>query len=136
MERSGQEFWSRPLGDPLRLFRQLYTWPVIIGVVAWLIGSLLPAIRDVTTGIAIGHTASAVGLTLVLCALAALPGRRTNAFYLRSFRNDARTGPVRVAVQNGLGRKFRLSGIRDPQRRWGHLWRHLGYVLFVFRYAS
>jgi hypothetical protein len=91
---------------------------------------------EITTNDVIFSTQLAVGFTLVMCVVAILPRRRTNAFYLRSFRNDARTGPIRLSVQNALGSAFRLSGIRDPNRRWGHLLRHLFYVLFVIRYAS
>ena len=54
--------------------------------------------------------------------------RATNALYLRSFHNDAETGPLRIAAQAALGRAFRLSGICDPRRRWPALIRHLCYI--------
>src|SRR4051812_28002005 len=47
-----------------------------------------------------------------------LPNRPVNAIYLRSFSHDADTGVIRTALQAALGRQFRLSGIRDPRRRW------------------
>lgn len=73
---------------------------------------------------------------LLLCTVFVLPRRITNALYLRSFRNDAQTGTLRSAAQAALGRSFRLSGIRDPRRRWPALIRHLFYLLFLIRYAQ
>ena len=87
-------------------------------------------LRDVATTVAIGAS-----FTLLFCAFCILPRRATNAFYLRSFRNDAATGPLRIAAQAALGPAFRLSGIRDPRRRWPPLIRHMFYVLFMVRYA-
>jgi Protein of unknown function (DUF1559) len=75
-------------------------------------------------------------LTFLLCTLCLLPRKATNAFYLRSFRNDAATGSLRSAAQAALGSAFRLSGIRDPRRRWPALIRHLLYILFLIRYAQ
>jgi hypothetical protein len=80
--------------------------------------------------------ALAASFTLLLCVFRILPRRATNALYLRSFRNDAQTGPLRGAAQAALGRAFRLSGIRDPRRRWPALIRHLLYILFLIRYAQ
>jgi hypothetical protein len=45
------------------------------------------------------------------------PRRPTDLFYLRSFRNDSVTWPIRVAIQDVIGSRWRLSGIRDPDRR-------------------
>jgi hypothetical protein len=45
------------------------------------------------------------------------PRRPTDVFYLRSFQNDQDSWPIRVAVQEALGERYRLSGIRDPRRR-------------------
>jgi hypothetical protein len=78
----------------------------------------------------------AAALPLLLCAFFILPRRATNALYLRSFRNDAKTGSLRGVAQAALGRAFRLSGIRDPRRRWPALIRHLLYILFLIRYAQ
>jgi hypothetical protein len=80
--------------------------------------------------------AFAASFTLLLCLFRILPRRATNALYLRSFRNDAETGSLRIAAQAALGRAFRLSGIRDPRRRWPALIRHLLYILFLLRYAQ
>lgn len=45
------------------------------------------------------------------------PRRPTDIFYLRSFKNDSNTWPIRVAIQSAVGGKLRLSGIRDPKKR-------------------
>jgi hypothetical protein len=45
------------------------------------------------------------------------PRQDTNVFYLRSFQNDPASWPIRVAIQDALGDRVRLSGIRDPRRR-------------------
>ena len=74
--------------------------------------------------------------TVLLCTFFLLPRRATNAIYLRSFRNDATTGALRTVAQAALGPAFRLSGIRDPRRRWPALIRHLLYMLFLIRYAQ
>jgi hypothetical protein len=78
----------------------------------------------------------AASFTLLLCTYWLLPRQATNAIYLRSFRNDAATGPLRAVAQAALGPAFRLSGIRDPRRRWPALIRHLLYILFLIRYAQ
>jgi hypothetical protein len=65
-----------------------------------------------------------------------IPNRETNAFYLRSFRNDPGSWPVRVAIQESLGRGFRLSGIRDPRRRPFTLTDWLGPAFLAARYCT
>ena len=65
-----------------------------------------------------------------------LPGRTVNAFYLRSFRNDPATWPCRKAAQAALGRRFRLSGIRDPRRRGPRVLRYMDVFLFAIRYCT
>ena len=45
------------------------------------------------------------------------PRRQTDVLYLRSFQNDPESWPIRVAIQDTLGDRVRLSGIRDPRRR-------------------
>jgi hypothetical protein len=135
----------KPLSDPLRIYR----WFVIIAVISIVIYWRLPDVRKVREAAAgIRQTqlqrqletaelaAEAVTLTLLLCTLCMLPWRVTNAIYLRSFRNDASTGELRTLAQAALGPAFRLSGIRDPRRRWPALIRHLFYLLFLIRYAQ
>ncbi len=64
-----------------------------------------------------------------------LPSQTTNALWLRSFRFDNQSWPMRKAANLALGRSFRLSGIRDPRRR--RPW--LDYVLwhvFILQYST
>ena len=65
-----------------------------------------------------------------------LTWRFSFAFYLRSFHNDEESWPIRQVAQGALGRKFRLSGIRDPKRRWSRLQRIMAELVFVFRYST
>jgi hypothetical protein len=136
----------RPLGDPLRGFRKFLGWSMVLQlalavlfptlIVPWLRG---PSYRA-ATGPDLDRFLSGVLFLLPMPFLLAvywiLPGRATNAFYLRSFRNDAATWPVRKALQKQLGRSFRLSGIRDPRRRWNPLVRMLLTIVFCFRYCT
>src|SRR5262249_23118583 len=59
-----------------------------------------------------------------------------NAFYLRSFRNDRKSWPIRYVIQAELGRNFRLSGIRNPSRRIPLVLRFLMFAVFLFRYST
>jgi hypothetical protein len=93
-------------------------------------------LRTLTLRDAAGFASLTAAFTLFLCVFLMLPRRATNAIYLRSFRNDATTGALRNAAQAALGRTFRLSGIRDPRRRWPALIRHLLFILFLIRYAQ
>ncbi|HEV7278915.1 MAG TPA: DUF1559 domain-containing protein [Pirellulaceae bacterium] len=101
----------KPLGDPLLTTKRILGWILLLMLPLWPL----------------------IGPVLLIWLI--LPGRRTNAFYLRSFRNDPDTWPRRKAAQRALGRQFRLSGIRDPRRRRSFLdW--LGWGFFVLRYAT
>ena len=125
-----------PLADPMRVYRSLYTGMMCFtffvsasaGILLWIqtgewITFLLPMIVGVGGG-------------LVLQSVRRLlPSNAPNAFYLRAFRNDSKSWPVRMAIQQALGKRFRLSGIRDPRRRWPFLIRHLVSLLFIFRYC-
>lgn len=64
------------------------------------------------------------------------PRRATDVFYLRSFRNDAETWPIRVAIQKALGRRHRLSGIRDPQRRSVSFLEHYSPLFLAMKYCT
>jgi hypothetical protein len=126
----------RPLSDPLRRYRWFLLFLVPPFYVATLVGWLLPSIGPRLQR-APAESASVAALSiLLLCTLRLMPRRTTNAIYLRSFRNDAATGTLRIAAQSALGRAFRLSGIRDPRHRWPAIIRHLLYILFLIRYAQ
>lgn len=127
----------RPLSDPLRMYRRLLAFLVLPGlwvhiIVQW----LLPKVDETTPAQLAEHAATAALFILLLCTRAILPNRATSAIYLRSFRNDATTGRLRTVAQQSLGSGFRLSGIRDPRRRWPWLIRHIFYILFLIRYAQ
>jgi hypothetical protein len=78
-----------------------------------------------------------LGLPVTYLILRLLPKRETNAFYLRSFRNDPATLPIRRTIQRALGYKqFRLSGIRDPRRRGSPFLRGLNVVVLAIRYST
>jgi hypothetical protein len=126
----------RPLSDPLRTYRRLIFVFLLIGWVALWVNWLLPQLGPTTRLEKVNSATTAAALALWLCVLSVLPRRPTNAVYLRSFRNDAVTGRLRAAAQTTLGSEYRLSGIRDPRRRWPWLVRHLLYVLFLIRYAQ
>jgi hypothetical protein len=120
-----------PLGDPLRIVRVLVVVSCILSALASLVSSLLMPERGV---FALG--AFLLVLPFFFALWRALPGRPTNAFYLRSFTNDRATLPIRQEVLRGLGGGFRLSGIRDPRRRWPALLRYFQSGLFALRYCS
>jgi len=126
----------RPLSDPLRVYRRLLFVILVVGWVAIVVHWLLPRLGPTTGREKVDWAFTAAAFTLWLCVFSILPRRAANAIYLRSFRNDARTGGLRVAAQAALGREYRLSGIRDPRRRWPWLVRHLLYILFLIRYAQ
>lgn len=64
------------------------------------------------------------------------PRRATDVFYLRSFKNDAQTWPIRVAIQEAIGSRWRLSGIRDPQRRSLGFWSKLAPIFVAMKYST
>ncbi len=110
----------KPLGDPLRLLRHFVAVLILLQIVCAVIvpvailGELkAPSLYGLDL-----YMAMAVSLPFTFWWWSILPCRAVNAFYLRSFRNDRDTWPIRKAAQAALGPKFRLSGIRDPRRRW------------------
>ncbi|HEV3164374.1 MAG TPA: hypothetical protein VGZ22_10130 [Isosphaeraceae bacterium] len=79
---------------------------------------------------------SLASLAPLYMLLRILPRKKTDAFYLRSFRRDETTLSVRQALRAGLTRRFRLSGIRDPRRRMPSWLRVLDTTALVYRYAT
>jgi hypothetical protein len=133
----------RRLSDPLHGFRRFLGWQLALaivlaliaaGLLVWGLSGRLP--EPVIIGLALALLFLVVPLPAVAFVWRILPGRRTNAFFLRSFRHDPRTWPIRKTAQAALGRRFRLSGIRNPSRRWPVLLRWLLFVVFVFRYCT
>jgi hypothetical protein len=133
----------RRLNDPLHGFRRFLGWQLFValllallagGLLVWGLGGKLP--EPVIIYLALALLFLIVPLPAVAFVWRILPGRRTNAFFLRSFRHDPRTWPIRKIAQASLGRRFRLSGIRNPSRRWPVLLRWLLFIIFVFRYCT
>ncbi len=132
--------FPRRLGDTLRVFRVLMKWVIVAQlacaaclIVLSSVAEMPSAARDAVL-VALVQLAVTVPATFFVWRI--LPNRITNAIYLRSFRNDTRTGRIRQSIQEGLGRKFRLSGIRDPKRRWPVFLRMIFSGIFCFRYST
>jgi hypothetical protein len=132
----------KPLSDPLHVSPTVRALVLILAIllilmlVATIRNREIPLkefLRDPSTTELLQDCYS---LLMFLAIFRILPTRVTNAFYLRSFRNDAQTWPIRQAAQAALGRAFRLSGIRDPRRRFPLLLRAVVELVFVFRYAT
>ncbi len=65
-----------------------------------------------------------------------LPDRETDVLYLRSFRYDRASAGIRTDLHRVFGRTARVSGIRDPRRRWPKLLRYPLMVAFALRYST
>src|SRR5262249_47748885 len=85
-----------PLSDPLLLFRTMYNWLLLLcGLAAICYG--------VWMGLHFGAAWGLLAFFLMLCGTIPLglsvrrllPAQRTNAFYLRAFRNDTKSWPIR-----------------------------------------
>jgi hypothetical protein len=120
----------RRLGDPVLLFRVFLKWFLLLAI--------LRVLFQFISGNGPDDRSLSVLLTLPITVflLAALPNRRTNAFYLRAFRGDDNTADVRKAIQAALGNGYRLSGIRSPGHRWPQWLRSLNRWIFCLHYSS
>jgi hypothetical protein len=145
LEEDDDEF-PRPLSDPLRGFRKFIGWVMVFQLLCSVAFPLLvvPLLRRPPLGLSGGLDFDRIFAGLVfllpmpfqLPIFRILPNRVTNAFYLRSFRNDPVTWPIRKRLQAEFGRDFRLSGIRDPRHRWPPVLRMLLTIVFCFRYVT
>lgn len=116
------------LEDPMRDISKRMTkilWVMFAGLIFL---SLVLAILSFSTEDALGRTI--MSTTVYFCWIlfgayfgnlvwwrAFAPRQDTDVFYLRSFQNDPASWPIRAAIQDALGDRVRLSGIRDPRRR-------------------
>jgi hypothetical protein len=127
-----------PLGDPVR---RLGKWILRFLMAASVVLFLWTAstFTELDSGAAPLVIASIVVLfamgPLFTIVFALFPRRPANALYLRSFRNDHESWPIRRTLQQAFGRKFRLSGIRDPRRRRSPL-EYVAMAVFVLRYLT
>jgi hypothetical protein len=124
-----------PLDDPLRFYRRLFSILLVPMFLALSFGLLLPRVGGPLRFERLSSAESIVTFVLGLAVWRLLPRRTTSVIYLRSFRNDPVAYPIRTVIAGVLGPGFRLSGIRDPRRRWPWLVRHLLYLPFLLRYC-
>jgi hypothetical protein len=124
-----------PLDDPLRFYRRLLNILLVFMFIGLFLACLLPRIGGRDWGIALYQAEMTLNFVVILAIWRLLPRQAPSAIYLRSFRNDPVAYPIRTVIARVLGPEFRLSGIRDPRRRWPWLLRHLVYLLFLLRYC-
>lgn len=144
MDPSGIPAARRPgrLGDPLLSLRNLIVGLVVLVAVHRLTPTVFEQpggwglLRQIHDAYTIASVTALFLAILLAPVLLVLPHRRTNAYFLRAFANDEATGELRLALQRALGRRFRLSGIRDPQRRMSLFLRSVTVFLFCFRYST
>lgn len=124
-----------PLADPLRGLRTGLIWLnrcitlIIVAATGWelMSGNYFVALVLVCAGL--------LGNLWMRGVTGLLPDRATDILYLRSFRTDIDTADIRTALERVLGDQHRVSGIRDPQRRWPAILRFMSYLVFVFKYS-
>ena len=76
------------------------------------------------------------GFLFVFGVWLTLPRRQVDIVYLRAFGNDTATAGIRTDLNVAFGRGIRVSGIRDPRRRWPFFLRFMNTALFALRYAT
>lgn len=124
-----------PLGDPLRGLRTGLCWMngVVMVYLSAVTGWLLFAGELLAAGVV--AVSAPIQFVWLWGVIRLLPDRPTDVLYLRSFRTDADTAAVRTSLERALGEVFRVSGIREPRRRWPAVVRFMSYLLFAFKYA-
>lgn len=124
-----------PLADPLRRLRTVLVWLnrlttlVVVAVTVWEVtsGHYLAALFLGCLGL--------LGRVWLRGVAGLLPNSPTDILYLRSFRTDTETADIRTALERVMGEKQRISGIREPRRRWPMVLRFMTYLLFIFKYS-
>lgn len=117
-----------PLEDPLR-FAWLPFWASIAG-------GLLIATDFGGVYLVFLTYSWPVWLLMLLPVAVVLPVRPPRAFYLRAFSTDDRSTALITDVRRGIGRRFRLAGIRPPRQRTSTFLKHLAVAAFSYRYSS
>lgn len=134
----------RPLSDPVRFFANVLRF--------WLIVALTLATSAVVIGIGVTilqkGSSSSGGIVVVLIGLAGVLGaplgvwmffrsvQRPAVIYLRAFRSDLPARRLRSLLKAALGDRFRLCGIRPPQKRSGIFTRLFARGWIAFRYIG
>lgn len=133
---SVREDGVRPLSDPLMTVKP---WLKGLGWLSLVSGVLLCALF---LGTGDGEALHVGGLQLLsagliaVVVLLALPRRRPDIFYLRSFRKDRDSYLIRDMIEVALGADLRLAGIRDPKRRMPLILRPLLMTVMMLQYAG
>src|SRR5579863_10298255 len=126
----------KPLDDPMRLLRTFLGWAALAQLCAapvLVLGSDSPLL---------GKVVVALGALLFFSAPYSwavwriLPRCDVDLLYLRSFRSDRETSAIRYDIQKAIGRRLRVSGIRDPRRRWPRVLRFTFLYAFALRYST
>jgi Protein of unknown function (DUF1559) len=125
-----------PLSDPLRTYRRLLTILLVLLFILSNILCLLPPRGGRTLFDTIYRVNTILSFFILTAVWRLMPRKPTAAIYLRSFMNDPATYPIRIVASAALGRSCRLSGIRDPRRRWPWLIQHLLGLIFFVKYLS
>ncbi len=123
-----------PLDDPMRVLKKL-----VLGLMALTLlqGVIRMLLIDTTSDSRAEPFLLSFGVLAFLFAnWRLLPDRAVGVFYLRSFRSDGETAAVRLELQRAFGRRVRISGIRDPRRRWPKVIRYMDALLFALRYST
>jgi general secretion pathway protein G len=129
----------RPLADPVSVLSRLLLWSIIIASAfpffAWVvtseqIGNVIFLVVVALFGLLMGLPAP-IGMWLLL-----RQPRKNVVLYLRAFRSDERATHLRGSLKAALGGKFRLCGIRPPQKRVSWFWRIFFTMATAYRYIG
>jgi hypothetical protein len=134
---------AKRLADPLRIFSNVFLgFGAVQGVAALVFlelaaGDGLVADAGTATQWRVSALYGAAGmLTALALGVVTRPRRRVNAFYLRAFATDDDTAKIRRRLALLLGKDFRLSGIRSPQKRSSVFARFFFGTWAALRYAG
>ena len=126
----------RPLGDPLLFMRPILK---TLYILLFALGTILMVVAVSTKQV---ELISEVGLLFLggfvglVFFIFAIPKFKTNAIYLRSFSKDSESKRIREHIEIVLGEEYRLSGIRDPRKRFPYILRPLLLSVLMLKYAG
>ncbi len=129
------------LEDPLFELRRLIRRIGWVAIAIIILSATIIAIRSPTEGsfvLVLWAVAFSIGIWIKSMLMTfMMPNQKPNAVYLRSFRSDPSSYDIRIAIQEALGPRFRLTGIRDPRRRTASVWEYVvGPAIWAFRYCT
>lgn len=132
----------QPLDDPMRILGRFLGWGALLQAL------LLPFVCAGVCGGFVSESSALIGIAAAgfgfllfmlpysLAVWRILPKRDVDLVYLRSFRNDRATSSIRFDLHRAIGGALRISGIRDPRRRWPKFLRFAFFFLFALRHVS